>query len=102
MREILRLTGSRDDCIYLCRLRPEGPARSHGTWHASPGKLAPQGNRNPAPAHGTRSKTIVLFSKGGTYLGTPTNTTQRPSENWKRAGSDVENAEACRPNSMRA
>ncbi|HEV2460218.1 MAG TPA: response regulator transcription factor, partial [Ktedonobacterales bacterium] len=40
---------------------PEGPARPDWTWHAAPGKLALQANRNPVQAHGTPSKVRCCF-----------------------------------------
>src|SRR5215467_1339010 len=55
--------------MHPSSLRPEGPARPHGTVHPLPGEL---GSKHPtlAQADGTRSKTLVLLLKGGTYLET--------------------------------
>jgi len=57
--------------MHLRGLRPEGPARPHGTWHPSRGGVSAQAL---AQADGTRSKALVFLLKGGTYLETPRNT----------------------------
>src|SRR5260221_9210806 len=58
--------------MHPSSLRPEGGAPASWTVYPSLGECDLK--RNPAQTDNTRSKTLVLFLKGGTYLETRRNT----------------------------
>src|SRR5215472_233488 len=94
MREILRLTGLRDDGIHPSGLRPKGPARPHWTVHPSPGECDLYSN--PAQADGTRANCPPAFTQARALAWNP-----ETGLNWQGATCPLEPSCSARGNRKR-